>query len=86
MEAEDVSAEDIENELTAWLIEKDHRPRAEDGWITASSLCTKTGVSYDRANTLLNLGVADGELELWLYGRTNYYRKRKDGHILASGI
>ena len=78
MAIEDVTAEEIENDLARWLAAKVDKPLEQDGWFTAGRLADEAHCSYDRANHVLNQGIASGEVELRQYGNIKYYRLRKD--------
>jgi len=74
MAIEDLTAEEIENELARWLAVKVDRPREKDGWFTAGKMAEQAGCSYDRANNMLNIGVRDGDVEVKEYGNMKFYR------------
>jgi len=74
MAIEDVTAEEIDNELARWLVVKVDKPLDKDGWFTAGRMAELAHCSYDRANHVLNQGVKAGEVELRQYGKIKYYR------------
>jgi hypothetical protein len=66
--------EELTNDLARWLAAKVDKPLAIDGWFTAGRMADEAHCSYDRANHVLNQGIASGEIELRQYGNIKYYR------------
>ena len=74
MAIEDVTVDEIENELARWLAVKVDRPREKDGWYTAGKVAEQAQCSRDIATAALKRGVAAGEVELKQYGNMKFYR------------